>query len=182
MAEEKLKAFRWLGEIPSLCKGVLTIKRKDGKVIVVPPHNPGAGITKSCIVRDIENLAALGEARIEELVKTGRAEFIKMADGLMDFLHPEPKMDPASANPDEATHPLADIKAGQETAQAASTASDAAFAAAGLLLDKSGKPIPKGQEALSSPASAARTMSDVVTATVSPVPVAPAPETKAGPK
>jgi hypothetical protein len=85
MAEPKLRAFRWLGTRRAEgAVGVLQIRRDDGRVVVVPPHIPGQ-IERECIVRDPTNLAALGAARIEELVKSGQAEYINLVDGALEM-------------------------------------------------------------------------------------------------
>ena len=64
-----MKAFRWLGVMPG--KGMLHIKRADGKVHVVPPQSIDEGIIKASIISDPEEFAALGPDRIAELEAAG---------------------------------------------------------------------------------------------------------------
>jgi hypothetical protein len=83
MAE--VKAFRWRGP------GVLHIKgRPDGKLVVVPPYEPGE-IEHACIVKDPVNIAALGQERVVSLIKAGSAEPITWVDGIKGFVREDAK-------------------------------------------------------------------------------------------
>lgn len=125
---DKPKAFRWLGfhsenDIGARL-GVLHIQRADGtrKVIAVGK-----------IVKEAEDLAALGAERIEELVKAGKAEFMSLLEklGVEELLGREnPKSD---LSPDEQ----------KKAEEAAQSASDATRADANLqgLMSQRGHPL-----------------------------------------
>ena len=95
--DEKLQAFRWRGP------GALHIQRPTGERIVVPAYKAGE-IEKLCIVKDPENLAALGAARIAEFIKNSQAEAVNWVDNLANMIRDD-------SGPD-----LADAKQAQEIA------------------------------------------------------------------
>jgi len=97
MAE--VKAFRWKGP------GVLHIKgRPDGKLIVVPPYEPGV-IEHGCIVKDPVNIAALGQDRIASLIAAGQAEIVTWTDQIKGFVREDAKL--------EESMTLSDVKASE---------------------------------------------------------------------
>jgi hypothetical protein len=109
------KAYRWLGFIPTARKGMLHIKRADGKVRVVAPANIEEGITRSCIISDQADFDALGEARIAEFLAAGYLEPVKIAEGIFDFLKPEPK--PLDLKTGEGSLAVADFTGAEVIAQ-----------------------------------------------------------------
>lgn len=127
------KAYRWRGGLLGkdstgnpVFGGVLHIRIPDGgdgtfptgRVVVIPRYSPGE-CERACIIRDPVNLAALGEARIADLVKVGSLEPVKWSDDLLSWLHADSPMverDTAEA---------------QRIAQESATASAAALATFG---------------------------------------------------
>jgi hypothetical protein len=145
MAE--IKAFRWLGA------GVLHIKRADGKLVIVPPHEAGV-IERRCIVKDPQNLAALGQDRIAQLVKDKLAEVVTWTDQVGGFLHEDAKesLTLQDAQASEAhLQPTAEFEASVQKANAesAATMSPADRAAAEHELRRIGGPATTAQVATS---------------------------------
>jgi hypothetical protein len=93
---EKLQTFRWKGP------GVLHIQRLDGERRVIPAYEAGQ-IEKACIVKDSDNLEALGAARIAEFLRPGpngeppMAEAVNWVEGLTNALREDkgPALDDA---------------------------------------------------------------------------------------
>ena len=120
MGDEKLQAFRWKGP------GVLHIQRAAGERRVVPAYEPGQ-IEKACIVKDPENLAALGAARITEFIASKQAEPVNWVEGLAGMLK------------EDSPEALVDAKQADEIAQKAAKDS-ASVAVAAKAEKKAGNP------------------------------------------
>jgi hypothetical protein len=114
MAE--IKAFRWLGP------GRLDIaKGKGGKYVIIPPYVPGI-CERKCNVKDPENIAALGQARIAQLIKDGMAEPINWSDAVSAYLRSDAK--PQNIETGEGSPELPDVETIAERAQEISNLHD----------------------------------------------------------
>lgn len=72
----KTKRIRWLGKAEGVVRSVLNLSHPDG----MKTYFPGD------IIDDAAHLAALGEARIQELIAEGKAEAVKFVEGVLNIV------------------------------------------------------------------------------------------------
>ena len=72
----KTKRIRWIGKAEGVPRSVLSLLHPGGLKVYFPGD----------IIDDVEHLAALGEARIAELIAEGKAEVIKFVEGVFNVV------------------------------------------------------------------------------------------------